>query len=132
MRGRTLGLVVGLAGATAATAIPVAAAGTHLTARRNSVAAHTAKAPTVRIKNLAYHPNQVTIRRGTAVRWLWLDAPADSHTVTSIRHHGRGLRFPGHPTAQWTGTYSSTFRKAGTYYYMCTVHDFMHGKIVVR
>jgi len=70
--------------------------------------------------------------RGTAVRWLWLDAPADSHTVTSIRHHGRGLRFPGHPTAQWTGSYSYTFRKAGTYYDMCTVHDFMHGKIVVR
>ena len=66
------------------------------------------------------------------MRWLWLDAPADSHTVTSIRHHGRGLHFPGHPTAQWTGSYSYTFRKAGTYYYMCTVHDFMHGKIVVR
>jgi len=86
----------------------------------------------VRIKNLAYHPNQVTIRRGTAVRWLWLDAPADSHTVTSIRHRGHGLRFPGHPDAQWTGAYSYTFRKAGTYYYMCTVHDFMHGKVVVR
>jgi plastocyanin len=80
----------------------------------------------VKIKDIAFKPARVTIRRGGSVRWTFLDV-ATSHNV---RSSGRP-RFAGSPTKK-TGTFRVTFKRAGTYRYVCTLHLNMKGLVVVR
>lgn len=81
---------------------------------------------TVTIKGIDFHPRSVTIRRGGSVTWRFAD-PEVSHNVTS---HGKP-RFRSSPT-KLTGRYTVTFRRAGTYRYVCTIHPNMHGRVLVR
>jgi plastocyanin len=86
-------------------------------------AGHTA---TVTLRDVAFKPGKVAIHRGDSVRFVWDDG-ATPHNVTS-----RGtLRFKG--TGDRTkGSHRVTFRKRGTYRYVCTRHIGMSGRIVVR
>jgi plastocyanin len=70
-----------------------------------------------------YHfaPKTLHIQKGDDVHWSWNSNAAHNVTFTSIGAHSR------------TGTSESfhhRFKKAGTYHYLCTIHDFK-GKIVV-
>ena len=90
--------------------------------------AHAAAASraTVTIRNIDFHRRSVTIRRGGSVTWRFVD-PQVSHNVTS-----RGTpRFRSSPT-KLTGTYTVSFKRAGVYRYVCTIHANMHGRVVVR
>ena len=49
--------------------------------------------------------------------------------MTPEKHAG-GLRFKG-TGAHFTGSYSVAFKQKGTYYYECTIHPGMQGRIVV-
>ncbi len=84
----------------------------------------------VKLKNIMIHPSTLTIHPGDRVTWQFLDGPAAEHTVTSQSHAG-GLRFKG-TGPKLSGSYSVTFSKRGTYYYHCTIHPGMNGRIVVR
>jgi plastocyanin len=53
---------------------------------------------------------------------VWKDKPSP-HNVTFARQHSG---------TKQTGTYTMTFRKAGTFNYECTLHPGMVGKVVVR
>lgn len=81
---------------------------------------------TVKIEDIDFKPARLTIRRGGTVRWTFRDV-ATSHNV---RSKGRP-RFPGSPTKE-TGSYRVTFKRAGTYRYVCTLHLNMKGTVVVR
>ena len=83
----------------------------------------------VLIKNFAYVPQLVSIKRGTTVTWVNCDdAGTDSHTSTS----DTGLW--SSPTLASGDTYSRTFNDpTGTVFdYHCVPHPFMVGTVSVQ
>jgi plastocyanin len=79
----------------------------------------------IAIKNFTFSPKTVTVPRGTAVTWTNKDDV--THTVT-------GTGSAGLMSGDLRGgkTYTMTFNTAGTFSYMCSIHQYMHGTIVVR
>ncbi|GAA1802786.1 hypothetical protein GCM10009835_22060 [Planosporangium flavigriseum] len=75
------------------------------------------------IKNFAFSPAAVTVAVGTTVTWSNRDQAA--HTVTAS-----GGAFKS-PTLDPGDTFRFTFTKAGRYAYLCTIHPFMTGTVVV-
>jgi plastocyanin len=80
---------------------------------------------TITLENIRYTPANVTIRKGTKVRWVWRDG--------SIRHdvRFRSGSLKASPL-QSSGSYALTFRRAGTYRFFCSVHSDMKGRVTVR
>lgn len=78
---------------------------------------------TVTLKNIAFTPAHVTIKRGDKVVWAWKDGSVP-HNVTSSKFRSSSTRS--------RGTYAVTFRKAGSFAYRCTLHPGMVGSVVVR
>lgn len=79
---------------------------------------------TERIANFEYHPTPLTVGAGTTV--VFSNQSNISHTATE---NGGGFKTgvikPG-------TTASITLKRPGTYFFHCSIHPFMHGKIVVR
>jgi len=78
---------------------------------------------TVAIKNFAFGPASVTVPVGTTVTWTNDDSEA--HTVTAPKGP------PHSPPLPPGGTFTYRFTKPGTYSYLCTIHPYMHGTVVV-
>jgi plastocyanin len=76
----------------------------------------------VTITNFAFSPAILTIRVGTKVAWTNNDIVAHTVTFTDI---------PNSPILNRGDTFSRNFTAAGTYYYICSIHPFMHGTVVV-
>lgn len=85
---------------------------------------HAASGHTVTLKNIAFHPGTLTIKRGDSVTWVWRDSPTE-HNVTFHGFHSR---------TQTHGSYTLRFNQRGTFNYHCTIHvsEGMRGKIIVR
>ena len=80
----------------------------------------------VELRGLAFKPGKVEVRRGGTVTWTWNDG-SNSHDVKS-----KGAkRFRSSPVMQ-RGTHRVTFRRSGTYRYVCSIHPNMRGSVVVR
>ncbi|MGH3833510.1 MAG: cupredoxin domain-containing protein [Pseudonocardiaceae bacterium] len=77
----------------------------------------------VSILNFAFSPATVTIKAGTTVTWTNQDQ--DAHTVSAMSgaFHSATLN-----TGQ---SYSHTFTTPGRFDYLCTIHPFMLGTVVV-
>jgi plastocyanin len=86
--------------------------------------ARSASTHTVTLKNIAFHPGNLSINRGDTVTWLWRDGETE-HNVT-----GKGF----HSRTQTHGSYSVRFTHSGTFSYRCTIHEAegMRGKIIVH
>ncbi len=84
--------------------------------------------PLVALKNIAFHPPVVHIKKGQSVTWKWEDADIDTqHNVTSIG----ATRFKSSST-KMSGTYTIKFTHTGTYKFECTIHpQSMQGKVIV-
>lgn len=80
----------------------------------------------VDIKEFAFGPQSITVKVGATVTWTNDDQ--DPHTVTSQSGNG--------PLKSQTlnngDTFKYTFTKAGTFDYLCTIHPFMTGSVVVK
>ena len=95
-----------------------------------------AQAADVTIQNFSFMPASVTIGQGESVTWTWA-GPDTNHSVTA--KSGQADSFdsdPGktpssldHPPGD---TFSHTFNTPGTFMYICKVHSFMTGKVVVK
>jgi len=82
-----------------------------------------AAASNVRISDNAYDPTAVTIAVGDSV--IWRNSGQVAHTVTSeVRIFDSGSIAAGN-------SYELIFRTPGTYYYYCTIHPQMRGRVVV-
>ncbi len=93
----------------------------------NGPPAQTSATRTVTIKDIAFKPGNITVRRGTEVRWRF----RDGLTFHNVRSRGE-RRFRG-STDRRRGAFSRRFRNAGRYRYMCTLHPLaMKGIVVVR
>jgi plastocyanin len=80
-------------------------------------------AAVVHIKMFAFTPATVKIKPGDTVQWVNDDG--DAHTVTSPAKLFDSGGMDTHDT--WT----HTFRTAGTFAYICTLHPYMKGTVVV-
>ena len=76
----------------------------------------------VSIKNFAFEPAEVSIKKGTYVKWTNEDSAP--HTV-------KFADFQSEQIPQG-GTYEHLFDTAGTYEYSCGIHPSMKGKVVVQ
>jgi len=77
----------------------------------------------VSIVDFAFKPDAVTVKVGTTVTWT---NHGRTHTVTA----DAGI-FDSGPISSG-GTFSMTFKKAGTYAYHCSIHPSMVAQVVVR
>jgi amicyanin len=85
----------------------------------------TTAGPTVTIKNFSFSPKTLNVKVGTKVTFVQEDSIP--HTAT-----GSGAAdFINSPTLAKGQSYSVTFTKAGTYPYICSIHPYMHGTVVV-
>ena len=80
----------------------------------------------VSIKNSAFNPQTVTIAQGDTVEWTNSEPTNIDHTSTDIGFWDSGHIHPGASYSQTTA-----FRNAGSYAYICTIHN-MHGTVRVR
>jgi plastocyanin len=95
---------------------PAAGRGQHRAHRRGS-------AVRVDIGDFAFHPHTLRVRRGTKV--VFANSDPTAHTATRRGSFSTGRIRPRHSV-------TVKLRRAGVYAYHCTIHPFMHGKIVVR
>jgi plastocyanin len=79
----------------------------------------------VEIDNYSFSPGDLTVPAGTTVTWINHDETP--HTVASAEDP-RAFRSGGLDTDD---KFSFTFTKPGTYTYLCTVHPYMTGKVLV-
>jgi plastocyanin len=99
-------------------------------------AAAPAQAADVSISNFSFMPSSITIAQGDTVKWTWA-GPDTNHSVTSKAGQAESFDSdPGktpssldHPPGS---TFSHTFNTPGTFSYICKVHSFMTGKVVVN
>jgi plastocyanin len=89
-------------------------------------AANSAANVTVNISNYTYLPTEMTVPVGTTVTWTNHDD--DAHTITAA---GDSKLFDSGEIGK-DETFQFTFTSAGTYNYLCTVHDNMSGVVVVK
>ncbi len=77
----------------------------------------------VDIKNFAFSPATITVTAGSTV--VWSNSDSIQHDIT----------FDGGSIASsvlnHNDTFSHTFPTAGTYHYICSIHPFMHGTVIV-
>lgn len=78
----------------------------------------------VAIRDFKFQPARLVVSRGTRV--IWTNRDSDPHTISSKR-------------ARWSSqaldtgkSFATVTKKAGTFAYICTIHPFMHGTVVVR
>ena len=79
--------------------------------------------------SFAFSPATLTIKAGTIITWK--NITAAPHTVTS----DDGKSFDSgtsNPIAAQGGTFSFTFKTAGTFAYHCAIHPFMKATIIVQ
>jgi plastocyanin len=91
----------------------VAGEGTALTMRSQSVD----------IANFAFHPPTLTVAAGSKVTFV--NSSRIAHTATRAGSFDTGHIQPG-------ASVTVRFNHRGSFSYHCSIHPFMHGKIVVR
>jgi plastocyanin len=72
----------------------------------------------------AYQPNPATVQAGQSVTWTWEDQ-GNQHSVTA---DDGGFESCLHNAGF---TFTTTFAKAGTYPYHCSIHPSMKGSVTV-
>jgi amicyanin len=77
----------------------------------------------VDIVNFKFSPQQETIKAGTAVDWTNRDGVAHDIYFAAGNVHSRVLNK--------NDGFSRSFDTPGTYSYICAIHPFMHGTVVV-
>ena len=78
---------------------------------------------TVKVEDYKFAAKTIHVARGAAVTWKFVGE--DAHNVTFAHFHSK---------TKASGSFKHTFRKAGTFKYVCTLHNAsfgMHGKVVV-
>jgi plastocyanin len=79
---------------------------------------------TIDIKNFTFMPMSATVPVGSKVTWKFEDSTA--HTVKA---DDGSFTSPALSNGQ---TFTHVFSKAGTYSYICSIHQYMRGTITVK
>jgi plastocyanin len=89
-----------------------------------AAAALSDNAATIKIDNFKFGPGTLTVAKGTEVTWTNEDDIPHSIVVNALGARSKAL--------DTDKAYSFEFDKAGTYNYICGLHPFMHGTVVVK
>jgi plastocyanin len=117
--------LVACGGSTQAAQQPSAAATEHPTKSPPAppaAAANPVATNSVSIANFAFSPAVITVKAGATVTWTNQDQ--DAHTVAIT---GAPVSNP----MQNAETYTHTFSQAGSFSYICSIHPYMHGMVIV-
>jgi plastocyanin len=87
-------------------------------------AARSDDAATVKIDNFKFGPDKLMVTKGTEVTWTNEDDIPHSIVVTALGARSKVL--------DTDKIYSFQFDKTGTFTYICGLHPFMHGTVVVK
>jgi plastocyanin len=117
---RRIGLTLGAVGIAAL----VAAALPELTSAGEAVVAAAASPTTVKIDNFAFAPATLTITAGTTVTWK-----NEDDSPHRIGDKNGAFKSAALDTDE---TFSHTFASPGEYPYICTIHPYMVGRIIVK
>jgi plastocyanin len=112
-----------LLGAVGATAL-LAAAIPGLTAAGEAVMAAAASPTTINIENFKFAPGTLTVPAGTTV--IWKNEDDSPHRI------GDKTGMLKSAALDTDATFSHTFATPGEYPYICTLHPYMRGKIIVK
>ena len=118
-RGRRIAVLLGAVGVTAL----LAAALPGLTVAGEAVVKAAASPAAVQIDNFHFAPATLTITAGTTVIWKNDDSP---HRVADNNGIFKSAAL------DTDDTFSHTFATAGEYPYICSIHPYMVGKIIVK
>ena len=117
---RRIALLLGAVGVASLLAVALP----ELTAAGEAVSAAAASPATVKIDNFAFAPATLTITTGTTVTWK-----NDDDSPHRIGDKNGTFKSAALDTDD---TYSHTFAAPGEYPYICTIHPYMAGKIIVK
>ena len=87
-------------------------------------AARSDNAAQLKIDNFKFGPEKLIVAKGTEVTWTNQDDIPHSIVLTAL-----GVRSKVLDTDK---AFTYQFDKAGTFSYICGLHPFMHGQVVVR
>ncbi|MDB5076860.1 MAG: Blue (Type 1) copper protein [Chloroflexi bacterium] len=73
-----------------------------------------------------FSPAKLTIKVGDTVTWV--DKGAMVHNIHGVATAAKII----HRTAYNTKSYTVTFKKAGSFFYLCQIHPGMVGEIIVK
>jgi plastocyanin len=119
-RRRRIALVLGAVGVTAL----LAAALPGLTAAGEAAVQAAASPATVKIDNFTFAPGTLTVTAGTTV--IWKNEDDSPHRIGDQAGTFKSAAL------DTDDTFSHTFAAPGEYPYICTIHPYMVGKIVVK
>jgi plastocyanin len=84
-----------------------------------------AKPKLVTVADFYFGPDQITIKRGGAVKWVWAAANTYPHDV-HLKQGPKGLEHKGSYSTKTTAVTNARFTRAfetpGTYRFICTIH----------
>lgn len=81
---------------------------------------------TVRVEDMKFSPDAVTVQAGDTVTWKFSDKVP--HAVQGIGDAAMGINSPIFTGGEW----SHTFTVPGVYRYLCPLHPEMRGTVTVR
>ena len=100
--------------------VSVAGAHKHPTAKAQKHATRT-----VSIQNFSFKPANITVKRGTKVRWINKDSAAHTVTANNKGSFDSGRLGPGQ-------RYTHIFKSTGKKRYHCNIHPDMRASVVVK
>ena len=74
------------------------------------------------IESFAFDPSDLTIKAGDTVTWKQIDGVIHTVKIDAVESDNLSNG----------DTFNFTFDDAGTYEYICGIHPYMHGKIIVE
>jgi plastocyanin len=89
------------------------------------------KSRVIKVGDDYFSPTKVTVKKGTKVRWSWLDGNQDNHDVR-LKSGPKGVKKFHSDLAASDYSYSKRLTVPGTYKLYCSIHATMRETIVVK
>ena len=90
----------------------------------------------VSVADFYFGPENLTIKKGQSVKWVWAEAntyPHDVHLKSGPKSLKQKATYSTKTTAVTNAEFEKTFTTPGTYKFICTIHPTeMHMTIVVK
>ena len=111
--------------------IGTAAAGSLALALAGAGGALGSSSKVIKVGDDYYSPTKVTVKKGTKIRWAWLDGNQDSHDVR-LKSGPKGVKKFKSELAASDYSFSKRLTVPGTYKIYCSLHATMKQTIVVK
>jgi plastocyanin len=94
-------------------------------------AASRSKTRRVKVGDDYYSPVKFTVKKGTKIKWSWIDGNSDTHDVR-LKSGPKGVKKFHSQLAASDYSYSKKLTVPGTYHIYCSLHRSMKETIIVK